>query len=132
MPTGIPYRYDLKKIAQTLRKNSTKSEIKLWKALRKKRLGIDFNRQKPLGNYIVDFYNVEFRLAIEIDGDSHELKGEYDYKRQEDLYKFGVTILRFTNEQIEKDLQSVIVEILNCIKHPGLRQAQATPLGKRG
>ncbi|QQG44351.1 MAG: DUF559 domain-containing protein [Candidatus Roizmanbacteria bacterium] len=116
MSYTIPYNPKLKKIASHLRKNSTVAEIILWKRLKNKQvLGIDFNRQKPLGNYIVDFYNNLLKLAIEIDGDSHELKGNYDEKRQDQLYKLGINILRFTNDQVKNDMDGVIVVIKNWI-----------------
>lgn len=69
----IPYKPYLKQLARNLRNNSTVSEIILWKYLQGKQMkGYDFHRQKPLGNYIVDFYCNELMLAIEIDGDSHD------------------------------------------------------------
>ena len=58
-----------------LRKNSTLSEVLLWNELKgKKLMGIDFHRQKPIGNYIVDFFSPELRLVIEIDGITHAYK----------------------------------------------------------
>jgi very-short-patch-repair endonuclease len=67
------YNPRLKQIARTLRNNMTLSEILLWKEIKgKKVLGYDFHRQKPLGEYIVDFYCPKLKLVIEIDGDSHD------------------------------------------------------------
>jgi len=68
----IPYNPKLKQLARKLRNKSTKSEVLLWNYLKGKQIkGFDFHRQKPIGNYIVDFYCSELLLAIEIDGESH-------------------------------------------------------------
>ena len=69
----------MKQIAQMLRKNMTLSEILLWQQLKGKQLlGYDFHRQKPIDEYVVDFYCPKLKLVIEIDGDSHEGKEEAD------------------------------------------------------
>ena len=68
----IPYRRDLKKRAQELRKNQTQAELELWELISKKRLGVEFHRQVPMLDYIVDFYCHEIGLAIELDGSSHD------------------------------------------------------------
>ncbi len=78
----IPYNPELVPLARKLRNNSTLSEVLLWKRIRNKQLfGYDFDRQKPIGNYIVDLYCAELMLAIEIDGDSHDHKSEEDLLR---------------------------------------------------
>lgn len=75
----IPYNPILKKRAQDLRNNSTPSEIRLWIHLKGKQLcGYDFHRQKPLDNFIVDFYCNELMLAIELDGYSHTLDETFE------------------------------------------------------
>jgi very-short-patch-repair endonuclease len=82
----IPYNKNLKILARNLRNNSTLSEILLWKQLKGKQIfGYDFHRQKPIGDYIVDFYCSELLLAIEIDGSSHNEKYEDDVLRQQCL-----------------------------------------------
>ena len=121
-------------LARQLRNNSTKSEIFLWRYLKGKQLqGYDFHRQKPLLNYIIDFYCWELQLAIELDGYSHyfeEIKRKDD-KKEEDLNKFGIQILRFSDKEVFEDITSVIAKIeayiLNFEKHtpnPYIRQAQ--------
>lgn len=81
----------LKQIARTLRNNMTLSEILLWKELKGKQLpGYDFHRQKPVGEYVVDFYCPCLKLVIEIDGDSHEGKEEADRIRQEKMPRRGL------------------------------------------
>ena len=104
----IPYNPNLKSRARKLRKDSTLSEILLWKQIKKKRLGFEFHRQLPIDNYIVDFYCHELKLAIEIDGDSHDHNGEYDIKRQKKLEKLGVEFIRFNDKFIKKDLDGVL------------------------
>ena len=104
----IPYNSNLKQRARKLRKDSTLSEILLWKQIKKKNLGFEFHRQLPIGNYIVDFYCHELKLAIEIDGDSHDFNGEYDIKRQKSLEKLGVNFIRFNDKFIKKDLDGVL------------------------
>ena len=72
------------------------TEILLWNYLKKKQMrGCDFDRQKPIDNYIVDFYCKDFKLAIEIDGESHYGKEDKDKKRDKRLNKLGITVLRF-------------------------------------
>lgn len=78
----IPYKPHLKEYARTLRKNSTIYEIILWKHIRRRALGVQFHRQVPMLNYIVDFYCHEIGLAIEIDGHIHDYQYLADVKRQ--------------------------------------------------
>ncbi|RJP68941.1 MAG: DUF559 domain-containing protein [Ignavibacteriales bacterium] len=113
----IPYDPHLKKLARDLRNNSTTSEIKLWKMLKGHQLcGYDFHRQKPIGNYIVDFYCSELMLAIEIDGLSHRGREEYDARRQSELEKSGVSFLRFDDDEVFYNIEKVLNEIENWIK----------------
>ena len=99
--------------AQELRKSMTKEERKLWYTFLKP-LPKKFVRQKPLGQYIVDFYCHEKALAIELDGSQHfEEKGEaYDRKRDDFLKEQGVTVLRYSNLQIAREFDSVKADIL--------------------
>ena len=99
----IPYKPYLKELAKQLRQNSTLSEVILWNALESRQLlGYDFDRQKPLDSFIVDFYCKELMLAIEVDGDSHDYSLEVDTKRQAALEKLGVTFLRFEDREVNK------------------------------
>ena len=105
----IPYNPDLKELARELRRNMTLSEVLLWNELKKKyMLGYDFDRQRPIGNYIVDFYCKELLLAIEIDGDTHIYKYDYDDKRQKELENLGVHFLRFEDIEVKKNMWNVI------------------------
>lgn len=107
----IPYNPDLKELARQLRNNSTKAEIILWLKLKGKQMyGYDFHRQKPIDNYIVDFFCYELMLAIEVDGYSHQLEDVYfkDLKKENRLNEFGISVLRFTDDQVLKEMSNVI------------------------
>src|SRR5689334_23088259 len=101
----LPYNQNLKSFSRRLRNNSTLGEILLWTQLRAGKMhGYTFNRQKPLGNYIVDFYCRPLKLVIEIDGGYHfeELQMLKDEDRQHILLNFGLHFLRFTDEEVKR------------------------------
>ena len=107
----IPYNPKLKEYARQLRNNSTKSEIILWQYLKgKKMLGYDFHRQKPIDNYIVDFFCSELMLAIELDGYTHVLEEvqEKDKRKEKRLNELGVSVLRFNDELVLNDIDNVL------------------------
>lgn len=114
----IPYRPELRKLSRILRKNSTFSEVILWQNIKKRALRVQFHRQVLMLSYIVDFYCHEIGLAIEIDGSSHDHKYLYDAKRQGQLEKEGVTFIRFTDEEVKKELLSVLLVLEEKIKEP--------------
>jgi very-short-patch-repair endonuclease len=106
------YRQTLTEQARGFRKNATPTETILWHALRGRQwMGTKFRRQHPIGRSIVDFYAAELHLAIEIDGPVHLHQPEEDQARQQDLEARGITVLRFTTEQIENDLEAVLEKI---------------------
>lgn len=108
----IPYNPTLKEKAPELRNNSTNTEILLWSFLKGRQLrGYDFHRQKPIDEYIVDFFCSELMLAIEIDGISHVSKEKYDSERQTKLEKLGVRFLRFDDDYVFYNCDSVIKTI---------------------
>ncbi len=114
----IPYNPNLKEFARQLRNNSTKAEIILWQKLKRKQMyGYDFHRQKPLDNYIVDFFCHELMLAIEVDGYSHQLEEVYDkdVRKTQRLNELGVYVLRFTDNEVLKEMFSVMLAIENYI-----------------
>ncbi len=111
----IPYNPKLKEYARLLRKNSTLSEVLLWQQIKNKALGVQFHRQVPMLDYIVDFYCHELMLAIEIDGDSHLYKYEYDNKRQGELEKEGVIFLRFSDIDIKRNMFSVDISLEQAV-----------------
>ncbi len=133
----LPYNPKLKERAKALRKQGILSEVLFWKAVKNKQfLGLNFHRQKIIGNYIVDFYCPVLDLVIEIDGSSHDNKGEYDEKRDKYLKSLGLHVIHFDDREIKKDLNSVITELeryceglLNTpsFGHPSKRGERDTP-----
>src|ERR1039458_5211392 len=115
----IPYNRSLKKIARGLRNNSTLGEVLLWERLRNKQmLGYDFHRQKPIDQFIVDFFCNELNLTIEIDGGSHEVDEaqEKDAARQERLESLGIKFLRFKESDTRENIRAVLNIIEQWIK----------------
>ena len=106
----IPYNPKLKQLARILRKNSTLSEILLWKEIKNKSFGVQFHRQVPLVDFIVDFYCHELKLTIEIDGESHNGKEvvTLDAERQAILEGYGIFFLRFSDIQVKRDMKNVL------------------------
>lgn len=113
------YDSKLKEYARTLRKSMTKQEIILWNRLRGRQiLGIKFLRQKPFGIYILDFYAPQIKLAIELDGSQHyeEANSNNDHQRNINLARNGITTLRYSNNDINFNLKSVLEDIYNNIQ----------------
>lgn len=114
----LPYNKNLKEFSRALRKNSTLGEILLWQRLRAgSMMNYTFNRQKPLHRYIVDFYCKPLNLVIEIDGAYH-FEAEQrvkDNKRQKLLEEIGLNFLRFSEQQVRKDMELVLKTIGNYI-----------------
>ncbi|MCL2343329.1 MAG: DUF559 domain-containing protein [Firmicutes bacterium] len=105
----LPYNPLLKERARELRKSGTLSEIILWKMLRNRRLnGLDFDRQKIIGNFIIDFYCAQCGVVIEVDGSSHDNKQEYDSERNAFLTGLGLTVLHVTADDVEHNLYAVL------------------------
>ena len=110
----IPYNTRLKDFARKLRNDSTLGEILLWKEINNKQIhGYDFHRQKPLLNYIADFYCYELGLIIEVDGNyhNHDDQSTYDTLREKDLEEYDLTILRFTEQEVRNDMINVLRSI---------------------
>ena len=113
----IPYNQKLKLLARTLRKSSTLTEVILWNYLKNRQmLGYDFDRQKPIDEYIVDFFCNKLYLIIEIDGITHGNKIKEDEIRQKRLEDLGCTVLRFSDSNVKKDIDSVLLTITEWIK----------------
>ncbi|MBN1119146.1 MAG: DUF559 domain-containing protein [Bacteroidales bacterium] len=107
----IPYNPKLKVLARNLRNNSTKSEIILWQHLKgKQMMGFDFHRQRPIDNYIVDFYCSELLLAIELDGYSHTLEEvqKKDAIKEDRLKELGLNLLRFDDIEVYDNIDNVL------------------------
>ena len=111
------YNKNNKQLARQLRSNMTKAERTLWyRYLRDCR--VRFLRQKPIGNYIVDFYCPKLHLVIELDGSQHYSDNgiQYDNKRTEDLKEYGIkTVIRVPNNEISHNLSGVAEFIEDCI-----------------
>jgi very-short-patch-repair endonuclease len=109
------YNKKLKPLAGNLRRNMTKSEACLWKyALKAKQLkGYKFRRQRPVQNYIADFMCKELMLIIEIDGITHDAETSVakDKKREEDLNYAGFKVIRFTDEEVLRNMSGVVTAI---------------------
>lgn len=105
---------DVLKKAKELRKQETKAEKILWNKLNKNQLmGFQFRRQHPLNHFIADFYCHDLKLVIEVDGGIHQLpeNNEYDIERSEILSTYGIKVIRFSNDQVMKDIDNVIQHI---------------------
>ncbi|MBC8288553.1 MAG: endonuclease domain-containing protein [Nitrospinae bacterium] len=109
----IPYNQSLTKRARENRKIPTPAEQKIWLDVLQgnKFQDLKFVRQKPLDEYIVDFYCSEYMLAVEIDGDSHGEQEEYDQQRTERLNALGVTVIRYTNEEVMTNIAGVYEDL---------------------
>jgi very-short-patch-repair endonuclease len=105
---------ELFRLAEAMRKNSTYAEKALWKYLKKFRSeSLVFRRQHPIDFYIADFYCHKIKLVIEVDGDIHlnEENFKYDDSRSGELERFGIKVIRFRNEDVLSNINSVIAEI---------------------
>ena len=123
----IHYNPKLKTLSRELRKKGTLGEVLLWQALKGKKIrGYQFMRQKPIGDYIVDFFCSKLKLVIELDGISHIDKAERDRIRQQKLEALGLSVVRFCEWYVKKDIRNVVQGIVNWIeKHENEKKAQA-------
>jgi very-short-patch-repair endonuclease len=114
----LAYNTKLKDRSRKLRNQSTLSEVLLWNEIKARKLGFQFFRQKPIGNYIVDFYCPKLRLIIEIDGSSHNSKQEYDKLRDGYFNETKLRLLKFLDSDVKNNLDSVVraikEEIIVC------------------
>jgi very-short-patch-repair endonuclease len=120
-PDFLPYNPRLKEIARQLRQNMTHSEVILWQHLKGKQMqGFDFDRQKPIDEYIVDFYCKKLKLAIEIDGASHDSQEAQaqDRYRQARLEAYGIRFLRFRDDEVRKQTEIVLQTIQAWVMNP--------------
>ena len=91
----------------------TIAEKILWEELRNKQTGYKFRKQHPIGDYIADFICIEKKLVVEVDGGYHNIieQQQDDMVRTIDIEKMGYSVIRFTNEEVEFDLQNVLIKI---------------------
>ena len=101
--------------SRELRREMTPAEKLLWKELRANKLGVHFRRQQVIAGFIVDFYCHKADLVVEVDGDIHDLQPEEDARREKVLREMGLTIVRFRNEEVLKDLPTVVARIRSLI-----------------
>ena len=133
---SLPYNPKLKERARALRQAGNLSEVVFWNRVKNKQFkGYDFDRQKIIGNYIVDFYCTNCNVVIEIDGSSHDDKVEYDANRDAYLESLGLTVIHIPVADVMRSLDAVM-EML--YEHPALQrsthpvQQSWTPLQRRG
>lgn len=106
------YKDNLKKYSQSNRKTPTKSEWLVWNMILKwDRTWYRFLRQKPIEWYILDFYCPKLKLGIEIDGESHENKGDYDEKRDYLLHSLWIKTIRYHDNDVLKQLEAISIHI---------------------
>jgi len=118
---NLPYNPKLKPLLNGKRKAGILSEVLFWIQVRAKSFHrIDFDRQRIIGNYIVDFYVKTLGLVIEIDGWSHDVKESYDIERQKHLESFGLHVFRITDFDIKNNLSVIMKELEDfIIEHYG-------------
>ncbi|WP_092119201.1 endonuclease domain-containing protein [Desulfonatronum thiosulfatophilum] len=106
---SLPFNPKLKERARELRKAGLLHEALLWNQLKRKSFkGLDFDRQKIIGNYIVDFFCAEKGVVIEADGVSHQGRGDYDAQRDDYLRSLGLTVIRISAKDILQNMEGVL------------------------
>jgi very-short-patch-repair endonuclease len=110
----LPYDRNLKQYSRELRDRMTDAEQYLWAKLRMKQTGCHFYRQKPVGDYIVDFFCARAKLVIEVDGSQHlsDEMLEYDRIRDEYMSSLGLRVLRFNNNDVLTNIDGVVERIM--------------------
>jgi len=112
----LPYNPNLKQRAKELRQARNLPEVLFWMQVTKGGFHkIDFDRQRVIGNFIVDFYIKKLGLVIEIDGSSHDGKEEYDEQREEYLISLGLKVYRIQVDDVMKQMNNVLVGLENYI-----------------
>ena len=127
---SLPYNPQLKERAKALRKAGNLSEVLLWQQLKNGLFfGLDFDRQKIIGNYIVDFYCAEKGVVIEIDGCSHDSKTDYDAKRDDFLNSLGLRVIHLLDQDVKKNMADIMVFLEHSLNSPPMEGWQAKPDG---
>ena len=117
----LPYNENLKQHSRQLRKNMTDAERQLWAKIRMRQLkGYQFYRQKPIGDYIIDFFCPKAKLVIEVDGSQHSSEEmiENDRIRDEYISSLGLRVLRFTNTDVMAGIERVVEKIEESMGNP--------------
>ncbi len=114
---NLPYNKNLIVRAKELRKSHSLPEALLWREIKSKKInGLDFDRQKVIGNYIVDFFCVKIKTVIEIDDKTHELKEQHDATRQKYLQNLGLRIIHISAKDVLKNPSSVAELLKNILQ----------------
>ena len=125
-----PYNRELKLRSRELRSSMTDAEIRRWSKLRRKQVhSLQFSRQKPIGNFIVDFYCPKARLVIEVDGGQHyqEQGMARDAARDSYLSGLGLEVIRFSNRDVLYNLDGVMAVIVERLERAKEREETKTP-----
>ena len=112
----LRYLEELKQLSIKNRRSPTEAEYIMWQFLRKNNYGYKFVRQKPIFRFIVDFYCRKLLLVIEIDGNSHDERKNYDQQRDKYLESVNIKTLRFTNDEVLNDFDSVLKRLLPFLR----------------
>lgn len=113
----LPADKELRNRARALRKMGNRPEIVFWQQVHKRKFhNIDFDRQRVIGPYIVDFYVKGLGLIVEIDGSSHNGKEKYDERRENYLKKLGLNVWRTSSTEVMMDIDRVMNNLKNYIK----------------
>ena len=125
---SLPYNPKLRRRARELRKAGSLAEVLFWNQVKNKQFkSFDFDRQKVIGNYIVDFFCTNCNVVIEIDGSSYDEKQEYDAVRDAFLESLGLTVIHISVEEV-KDNMSGVMQMLH--DHPAFYiRRMPTPSG---
>jgi very-short-patch-repair endonuclease len=110
---------DIFQKAEYLRAHMTLAELTLWERLNKSQLNYRFKAQHPIDIFIVDFYCHKCKLVIELDGEIHLSRKEYDEGRTAELERFGLKVIRFSNNEVLTNIENVITEIKENLKVRG-------------
>jgi very-short-patch-repair endonuclease len=120
---------DTLEVARILRKNMNKYEKLIWEKLKGKQVcGLRFRRQHPIDIFIADFYCHEVRLVVEIDGEIHDQQEEYDDGRSAEMERFGIKVIRFTNDEVKNNIEKVINKIEKVVNE----RIKSPPWGIQG
>ena len=122
------YNSNLRNISKKLRNESTQSEVVLWNRIKRKALDVSFHRQFPIENYVLDFYCKELKLAIEIDGYSHDNEEAQtrDQERQERLESYGIRFVRLDDREVMNDIENAVRSIEEAIREIKTKQTEET------
>ncbi len=133
-----PPGYESLKFQRKARRDRTEPEKRLWQALRNRQLGgAKFRNQVWLGPFLVDFYCADAKLAVEVDGDTHAHQQDYDERRTAWLEEEGFRVIRFSNDEVMRNLEGVASAISAALvpspsHSPSASGPLPLPLGERG